>query len=152
MKKIVLLMGVLVMMAGIAKAQDSNVAENGPKIKFEEQIHDFGEIPNGGNTEYEYRFTNTGNEPLILTKVSPRCGCTASEWTKEPVLPGESGVVIARYKHNTKEGKFDKVIDVTSNALHTPTLQLHIKGTILPAPNETLPEKEFGVGSPINNN
>ena len=151
MKKLVLLIGVLVMMAGVAMAQDEKVPENGPEIEFEKLVHDYGEVPYNGNGECEFRFTNTGNEPLILQKPKSSCGCTVPTWPKEPILPGESEVIKVTYK-TTKVGTINKSITVTSNAKVNATVVLRIKGTVLPQPTETLPEKDFGEGSPVNNN
>jgi hypothetical protein len=151
MKKLVFLIGVLVMMAGVAMAQEEKVSENGPEIEFEKLVHDYGEVQYNGNGECEFRFTNTGNEPLILQKPKSSCGCTVPTWPKEPILPGESDVIKVTYK-TTKVGAINKTITVTSNAKTNATVVLRIKGTVLPQPTETLPEKDFGEGSPVNNN
>lgn len=151
MKKLVFLIGVLVTMAGVAMAQEEKVSENGPEIEFEKLVHDYGEVQYNGNGECEFRFTNTGNEPLILQKPKSSCGCTVPTWPKEPILPGESDVIKVTYK-TTKVGTINKSITVTSNAKTNATVVLRIKGTVLPQPTETLPEKDFGEGSPVNNN
>ena len=166
MKKLVFLIGVLVMMAGVAMAQEEKVSETGPEISFEPMstdntrsvgsstplLYDFGDVPYGGNCEVEFRFTNTCNEPLIIQKPKTSCGCTASSWPKEPVLPGESEVITVTYKTTTKVGSFNKSVTVTSNAKTNATTVLRIKGNVLPQPTEALPEKDFGEGSPVNNN
>ena len=149
MKKLALLIGILVMMAGVAMAQEEKVSENGPEIEFEKLIHDYGEVPYNGNGECEFRFTNTGNEPLILQKPKSSCGCTVPTWPKEPILPGESEVIKVTYK-TTKVGAINKTITVTSNAKTNATVVLRIKGTVLPQPAEMVPEKEME-GSPVNN-
>ena len=151
MKKIVLLIGILVMAVSLAHAQEEKVTSNGPEIEFEKLEHDYGEVPYNGNGECEFRFTNTGNEPLILQKPRSSCGCTVPTWPKEPILPGDSEVIKVTYK-TTKVGNSNKSITVTSNAKVNSTVVLRIKGTVLPQPTETLPEKEFGEGSPVNNN
>ena len=151
MKKLVFLIGVLVMMAGVAMAQEETVSENGPEIEFEKLVHDYGEVQYNGNGECEFRFTNTGNEPLILQKPKSSCGCTVPTWPKEPILPGESDVIKVTYK-TTTVGTINKSITVTSNAKTNATVVLRIKGNVLPQPTETLPEKDFGEGSPVNNN
>jgi hypothetical protein len=151
MKKIVLLIGVLVMMAGIAKAQDVKVGENGPEIEFEKLVHDYGDVPYNGNGECEFRFTNTGNEPLIIQKPKSSCGCTVPSWPKEPILPGESEVINVTYR-TTKVGPINKTITVTSNAKTNSTVVLRIKGKVLEQPTEAMPEKEMGKGSPVNKN
>ena len=151
MKKLVLLIGVLVMMAGVAKAQETKATTNGPEIEFEKLIHDYGEVPYNGNGECEFRFTNTGNEPLIIQKPKSSCGCTVPSWPKEPILPGESDVIKVTYR-TTKVGNINKTVTVTSNAVKNGTVVLRIKGKVLEQPTEAMPTKEAGAGSPVNKN
>ena len=150
MKKLVLLIGILVMVAGMAKAQDTKSTVNGAEIQFEKLVHDYGEIPYNGNGECEFRFTNTGNEPLIIQKPKSSCGCTIPSWPKEPILPGESDVIKVTYRTN-RVGAINKSVTVTSNAQTNGTVVLRIKGKVLEQVEESLPEKETGAGSPVNN-
>ena len=152
MKKLVLLIGILVMTMGLAKAQDvKTVDNNGPEIEFEKLVHDYGDVPYNGDGQCEFRFTNTGNEPLILQKPKSSCGCTVPSWPKEPILPGESDVITVTYR-TTEVGAINKTITVTSNAKQNGTVVLRIKGKVLEQEQEMLPAKEAGEGSPVNNN
>ena len=151
MKKLVLLIGILAMFAGVSHAQDAKATQNGPEIEFEKLVHDYGEVPYNGNGECEFRFTNTGNEPLIIQKPKSSCGCTVPSWPKEPILPGESEVIKVTYR-TTKVGPINKTVTVTSNAKANGTVVLRIKGKVLEQPTEAMPEKEMGNGSPVNKN
>lgn len=113
---------------------------NAPKINFEQKVINYGEIAYAANSEREFTFTNTGKEPLILTNVRASCGCTTPMWTREPVAPGESGVI--KVKYDTKRvGNFSKTITVQSNATNG-TVTLQIKGKVGPKPTEqTQPTK-----------
>ncbi|MBP5572571.1 MAG: DUF1573 domain-containing protein [Bacteroidales bacterium] len=144
MKKLVLLIGLLVMVVGMAQAQDAKSVNNGPEIEFEKVVHDYGEIPFNGNGECEFRFTNTGNEPLIVQKPKSSCGCTVPSWPKEPILPGESDVIKVTYRTN-RVGVINKSVTVTSNAVKNGTVVLRIKGKVLEQPTESMPEKETGI-------
>jgi hypothetical protein len=98
------------------------------KLKFDEPVHDFGAITEDlGSVTHSFKFTNTGDKPLIITKVQASCGCTTSKWTTEPVKPGETGEVMATYK--TSVGAFDKSLTVTADGL--PDVILHIKGNVV---------------------
>lgn len=122
--------------------------ENGADIKFEKVVHDYGTIYQAGNGRCEFRFTNTGNEPLILTNVRSSCGCTVPKWPREPILPGKSASIKVRYDTN-RLGSINKQITVTSNG-KVSTIILKIKGKVLPKPKEELPTKQFGEGtSPV---
>lgn len=147
MKKVVCLLSLFLLFAGAVKAQE---VRNGAEIEFEKTVHDYGNVPYNGNGECEFRFTNTGNEPLIVQKPKSSCGCTIPTWPKEPILPGESEVIKVTYRTN-RPGIINKTVTVTSNAVQNGTVVLRIKGTVMDQPAEAMPEKDFGSGSPINN-
>ena len=147
MKKVVCLLSLFLLFAGAVKAQE---VRNGAEIEFEKTVHDYGNVPYNGNGECEFRFTNTGNEPLIVQKPKSSCGCTIPTWPKEPILPGESEVIKVTYRTN-RPGIINKTVTVTSNAVQNGTVVLRIKGTVTDQPAEAMPEKDFGSGSPINN-
>lgn len=147
MKKLVLLIGILVMFAGMATAQTEKTVANGPEIEFDKLVHDYGQVPYNGNGECVFTFTNTGNEPLIVQKPKSSCGCTVPTWPKEPILPGESDVIKVTYK-TTRVGAINKSITVTSNAKTNSTVVLRIKGRVMEQPTEAMPEKE--AISPVN--
>ena len=150
MKKVIYLLGIMFLMIGVAKAQDSK-AQIGAEIKFDKLEHDYGDVPFNGDGTCEFRFTNTGNEPLLIQKPKSSCGCTIPSWPNEPILPGESDVIKVTYKTN-RVGNINKTVTVTSNALKNSTVVLRIKGRVLEQANEAMPEKknDFGKGSPVN--
>ena len=152
MKKVIYLLGIMLLMAGAAKAHEEKV-KMGAEIKFEKVVHDYGEVPFNGNGKCEFRFTNTGNEPLLIQKPKSSCGCTIPSWPQEPILPGESDIIKVTYRTN-RPGIINKTVTVTSNAVNNPTIVLRIKGRVLDQPTEPLPEKrdDSGNGSPVNNN
>ena len=152
MKKVIYLLGIMLLMAGVAKAQDNKAVPMGPEIEFEKVVHDYGDVPYNGNGECEFRFTNTGTEPLLVQKPKSSCGCTIPSWPKEPILPGESDVIKVTYRTN-RAGNINKTVTVTSNAVKNSTVVLRIKGRVLDQPTEALPEKKNEMnGSTVNNN
>lgn len=109
------------------------------KISWTETSHDFGTIKEeGGAVSYKFEFTNTGTEPLFLTNVKASCGCTATEYSKEPVAAGAKGYVTATYNPMNRPGRFDKSITVTTNEAQ-PTTVLKISGEVTPKPVEVAP-------------
>ena len=105
-------------------------------MAFEHEMHDFGTIPEGPAAEYEFKFKNTGKEPINLQSVNASCGCTTPSWSKEPVLPGKTGTIKASFSTEKRPGGFNKNITVVSNA---GTKVLTIKGTVEPAPTGSVP-------------
>jgi hypothetical protein len=109
---------------------------NAPEISFEKTVHDYGTIEYKGDGKCEFKFTNTGKEPLILTNVRSSCGCTVPKWPREPILPGQSEIINVEYKTN-RIGRINKTITVQSNA-NTSSVVLRIQGQVL-KPEETTP-------------
>ena len=149
MTKVIYLLGIMLLMAGVAKAQDKGTVQLGPEIEFEKVVHDYGDVPYNGNGECEFRFTNTGTEPLLVQKPKSSCGCTIPSWPNEPILPGESEVIKVTYRTN-RAGNINKTVTVTSNAVKNSTVVLRIKGRVLEQPSEVLPANNNGMGAPVN--
>lgn len=106
-----------------------------PKIAFTEESFDFTTIAEEkGPVTHEFTFTNTGGAPVIIQNVKASCGCTTPDWTKDPVLPGKTGIIKATYNPQNRPGQFNKSITVTSNAENN-TVVLTIKGTVTPKPH-----------------
>lgn len=101
------------------------------EFKFVEETHDFGKIPQGKPVTYEFKFTNTGDTPLIITSVEASCGCTVPKYSSTPVKKGETGVITATF-NAAAVAPFNKVITVKSNA-RTPVKTLYIKGEVISA-------------------
>ncbi len=88
-----------------------------PRIAFEKQVHTFGTFKESeGVKTAVFEFTNTGDSPLILNRVSASCGCTTPEWTRQPVEPGAKGMVKVSYNPAGRPGSFSKTASVSSNA------------------------------------
>ena len=145
MKRVIILLGIMLLMAGAAKAQDAKT-QCGAEIEFEEIVHDYGDVPYNGNGECEFRFTNTGDAPLVIQKPKSSCGCTVPSWPNTPIPPGGSDVIKVTYRTN-RVGNFNKTVTVTSNAIKNSTMVLRITGRVLDQPTETLPEKTDGSGN-----
>ena len=120
---------------------------SGPKIDFDKETHDYGEVYMHGDGNCVFTFTNTGNEPLILTNVRAGCGCTVPQWPREPVLPGESAEIKVRYTTLNRPHQINRSIVVTSNATNKPTLVLRLKGNVVEPPSEFSPEKSLDKNS-----
>ncbi|HIY74929.1 MAG TPA: DUF1573 domain-containing protein [Candidatus Sphingobacterium stercorigallinarum] len=99
-----------------------------PEFKFDKETHDFGKIAFNKPVSHEYQFTNSGDQPIIISDVQPTCGCSVAEFTKTPVKPGESGTVNVTFNAATK-GPFTKSFIVKSNT-KTPVKTLTIKGVV----------------------
>jgi len=104
-------------------------AADAPMMKFEKDTHDFGKIKRGDKVTYDFKFTNTGKSPLIITDAVATCGCTKPEVPKAPIKPGESGNVHVTFDSAGKLGLQDKQITVTANTNPAQT-RVHLIGEV----------------------
>ena len=118
------------------------------KLEFAKTTHDFGDVEeNAGLIDYSFQFKNTGDQPVKIIQVKASCGCTTPGWTKELVMPGDSGFIKAQYNPRNRPGQFKKSLQVTSNAAGG-NVTLFIEGYVKPAPKtiaEDLPMKMGGL-------
>lgn len=100
-------------------------------IKWTNQQISIGEVPQGKPVTFEFVFTNTGKEPVLITEVKASCGCTTPDYSKSPVKAGEKGIVKAVY-NAAAVGAFSKVVTVTVSNDPTP-ITLTLSGTVIAA-------------------
>ena len=116
--------------------QNAATAENpnAPEIIFETESLDYGTIEFDSDGNREFKFKNTGKEPLIIYSATGSCGCTVPDPAsyKDPIKPGATGHIKVHY--DTKRvGNFEKTVTVSSNS-KTPSKVLHIHGVVKAAP------------------
>lgn len=98
------------------------------EMSFEETTIDYGAIEKGSDGLRVFKFTNTGDEPLVISNVRSTCGCTVPKRPTDPILPGKTGEIEVKY--NTKlVGPIRRTVTVYSNATEEVT-PLKIKGTV----------------------
>lgn len=135
--KIVLTVLIAVLTLGMnAQKKDQNILNvvDGPKITFAKKVHDFGTINEGDVVETTFEFKNTGNAPLLISRIKASCGCTLpSKWKKEEILPGEASSFVVKFNSRHKPNRQSKKITVYSN---TPkgTDFVTIKAQVIPDP------------------
>lgn len=126
MKKVTLILGLMILGITGVMAQ--------AKMTFDKEVNDYGTIMQDmteKNGDSKFKFTNAGNEPLIITEAKGSCGCTTPDAPlNKPFMPGESGEIKVHY--DTKRvGTFSKTVTLTTNA---GTYTLEIKGNVEPLP------------------
>jgi hypothetical protein len=135
MKKILFLLAVVINTSSFAQA----------KIEFKDKDNtiDYGTISKDNDSGLRtFEFTNTGNEPLIITNVQSTCGCTVPTKPTEPILPGKTGKIDVKY--NMNPGPIRKTITVESNAVNYEggRIPLKIKGEVIVKQEVNLLEKK----------
>lgn len=107
-------------------------ALNLPKtsVKFENMEHDFGKVQQDTENKYLFSFTNTGDEPLVISNAVGSCGCTVPTYPKEPIQPGKSGQIEVVYSPGKQVGSQVKTVSITANTEPTVT-QINIRAEVL---------------------
>jgi hypothetical protein len=85
------------------------------RAKFKEVAWDFGKIKQGEILTHEFVFTNEGDAPLVIEKVSTSCGCTAALASEEKIGPGKEGRIKASFDSRGYSGRIVKYVTVESN-------------------------------------
>lgn len=114
-----------------AAAANKEVAGNFPEMTFMETEYDFGTVEEGAVVEHEYKFTNTGNAPLIVVNAKGSCGCTVPTWSKEPIAPGAEGSMLVKFNTNGKPNAQTKTVTIKANT-ESGTESIRIKGFVTP--------------------
>jgi uncharacterized protein (DUF58 family) len=104
------------------------------ELSLDKEVHDYGNVAKGGDGSCYFTITNTGTEPLTITRAKGSCGCTVPDWPREAIAPGKSAKMKVTYD-TKRPGRINKSVTITSNAKATPTKVVRIKGNVtVPAP------------------
>jgi hypothetical protein len=118
MKQISLVILFSLLFIGVSNSQtgffNSGANSGEPSIEWEETMHDFGQVQKGKPASVVFKFKNTSLKPVLIYNVEASCDCTAADYPKQPVKPGETAKITATYDAE-KAGAFFKSITVTTN-------------------------------------
>lgn len=133
MKHLILFVFSLLLLVGCQKQTTVPVTASKAQIDFEIEEHDFGDsVVHNEPVSFDFVFHNTGATPLVIQKAEAGCSCTEASFDKEPVAPGEQGVIHVTYKANNGTGHFSHYVAVYSNgADSTGYTSLHIEGGVI---------------------
>jgi len=106
---------------------------NAPVMTFKTDTMNFGTVTQGTIVKRDYVFTNTGKEPLVITKAYGSCHCTVPSYPQEPIAPGKTGVIHVEFDSNGKMNYQDKTATIESNN-RDGAVVLHLRGTVVAAP------------------
>lgn len=109
----------LFLLSGVCFAQENQPTLDGPQMTWESTSFDFGDIKQGDRVEHTFKFSNSGNTPLIITNVEVTCGCTTPKgWPRDPIAPGSKGEITIAFNSAGKYGRQNKVVKIISNSVN----------------------------------
>ncbi|MDR9398768.1 DUF1573 domain-containing protein [Salibacter sp.] len=113
------------------KQQQQPPKPQGPptSVNFAQKAHDFGQIKQQTTNEKVFKFTNTGENPLIIQSAKGSCGCTVPEYPKEPIAPGDEGEIKVVYKPGKQKGRQSKTVTIQANT-NPPQTVLNITANV----------------------
>lgn len=104
--------------AANAQLENNPLTPRKPKIAritFEETVMNYGKIPDKESVTREFAFTNTGDAPLVILRTEVSCSCLETEYPKDPVPSGGSGVIKVTYVAKKGVRQFQVMTDVITN-------------------------------------
>jgi len=123
-------------------AQNNSDKDQFPIMTFKKSLHDFGTINEGDLVETIYVFTNTGNAALLITKIKASCGCTVpSNWSRAPIMPGETSQFTVKFNSRNKPNKQTKSITITCNT-KAGREKVSFKANVIPDPAKAKEREE----------
>ncbi len=102
-----------------------------PRIVFEGDSHNFGDVYKGEKVSHRFRFTNAGTDDLVIENVKTSCGCTAAAPSGKTIAPGTQAEIEVTFKSNAFRGYVSKTVTVNSNDPETPRQVLTIKANVV---------------------
>ena len=111
-------------------ATENKVDAPPTSVQIIDSVYDFKKVKEGDIVEYNYRFKNTGSNPLVISDARASCGCTVPEKPEHPIAPGEIGFIKVKFNSDHRPGEAHKTITVTSNARPVFPI-LILKGTVI---------------------
>jgi hypothetical protein len=100
----------------VIAGENTGVFKDSTSVQIIDSLYDFGKVTDGEKVEYNYKFRNTGKNPLIVSSATASCGCTVPEKPDAPIQPGEIGYLKVVFDSRGRVGEVHKDINVTSNA------------------------------------
>jgi len=128
-KKSYLVLSIFLLVSAFGFSQDVATSDKIGEFSFESDVIDYGTIQQDADGVRIFKFTNSGDAPIVITKAKGSCGCTVPTYTENVIAPGDTGEISVKYATN-RIGKFTKTVTLTSNASESSKV-LRIKGEVL---------------------
>ncbi len=122
---------------------------NTEALRFAEKSWNFGQIEEtGGIVSHTFAFTNRADHPVVIERVYTSCGCTSTDYPRQPLRPGASGTFTVNYDPDGRPGRFEKHINIYYDGGRGNT-ELTVKGVVNPRPHTVEEDYPFTIGGGV---
>lgn len=95
---------------------DASVVSGLATMDFADTSHDFGKMYEGEIASYDFKFTNNGKAPLLISNAAGTCGCTVPDYPHEPIAPRASAIIGVKFNSANKVGLQNKSVNIFTNS------------------------------------
>lgn len=101
----------------VASLQSIAQEVKGPILQLSQESLKLGEISVAELETFneEIEFTNSGDQPLILTQVRGCCGTRIIDWPREPIAPGEKGIIKIQFRLAPRPHAVRRTVTIATN-------------------------------------
>lgn len=135
----------LLIFVGLSLVSGLIQADNGPKIKFNENSWNFGNVKAGKILTHVFKFTNIGDAPLVIGQVRTSCGCAAALVSKKEIPPGKAGEIKVTFNTRGYSGELSKYVYVDSNDPKQPRKELTVSVSIEVPPRPQISLERYAI-------
>ena len=105
------------------------IAFTQPEISFDEKVIKYNKVKAGQTLGFNFIYTNTGTEPLVISSINVSCNCTKFSFSEKPTLPNQKDTIHVTFNTNGKYGWQDRELIIHSNAKNSPE-KIRFKGMV----------------------
>ncbi|MFP4023771.1 MAG: DUF1573 domain-containing protein [Thiohalospira sp.] len=118
-KLLISYLALIFMIAGISNNISFAQSDNGPKFEFLAENNrmylDTIYLDWIEDVTLDIEFVNKGDKPLVVQKVTGCCGTQITDWTKKPLLPGETGTIKLEFRVPPRPHKISRTVRAVTN-------------------------------------
>lgn len=101
-----------------------------PKIQLNKTKIELGTIYQGDIKTIHLVVSNTGNQPLVISRIETSCGCTSAKSSIPTIVPGASDTITVSFNSAGFDGKITKSVTIQSNDPSKPFVDAMFTGNV----------------------
>lgn len=114
--------------AGVSAQADSGK----PKVSIDAATFDWGSVSQGTKVTHDFVVKNSGDIDLVLQRIVPSCGCTATSTSADRIPAGGQASVHVEVDTSGFVGGKEKMVRLFTNDPQVPYSTLTMRGVIAP--------------------